>query len=65
MYMPIHEKKPEEAGTRSAALEVQASYRNTKFITVVTWPSHRPWRGPAEHMPLTQNCFKTYFKIIL
>lgn len=42
MYMSVHEMNPEEAETRSAALEGQTSYRNTKFITVFTRPSHRP-----------------------
>jgi hypothetical protein len=40
--MSMHEKKPEGAETLSAALEVQASFRNTKFIPVFTRPTHWP-----------------------
>ena len=49
-YMSMHEKKPAEAETRSAALEFQASYRNTKFITVFTRSSHWPmtWASWAQ-----------------
>lgn len=60
MYVLVREKKPEEAETRSAALKVQASYRNTKFITVFTRPSHRhmTWASCVQSTPLLSIALK-------